>query len=83
MTTDNNEENQEELEGSLNKEESNGADREVGECGRSTGENTDSPGFNVGDTVSGTVYKIEDKFVKAHIDDSDFEGIITDQPAYE
>ena len=32
--------------------------------------------FEVGQTVSGTVYKIEDKFVKAHIEGSDFEGIV-------
>ncbi|GAA3725658.1 30S ribosomal protein S1 [Salinicoccus jeotgali] len=38
---------------------------------------TDSVGtFEVGDVVKGTVYKVEDKFVKAHIEDSDFEGIV-------
>ncbi len=38
---------------------------------------TDSTGtFEVGDIVKGTVYKVEDKFVKAHIEDSDFEGIV-------
>lgn len=32
--------------------------------------------FNEGDKVTGTVFKVEDKFVRAHIDGSDFEGII-------
>ncbi|MFB9859891.1 30S ribosomal protein S1 [Salinicoccus siamensis] len=38
---------------------------------------TESTGtFEVGDIVKGTVYKVEDKFVKVHIEDSDFEGIV-------
>jgi small subunit ribosomal protein S1 len=32
--------------------------------------------FNEGDKVTGTIFKVEDKFVRAHIDGSDFEGII-------
>lgn len=35
----------------------------------------DAP-FNIDDVVTGTVYKIEDKFIKAHLDGSDFEGIV-------
>ncbi|CAD2075245.1 30S ribosomal protein S1 [Jeotgalicoccus aerolatus] len=32
--------------------------------------------FAVGDTVTGTIFNIEDKFVKVQVDDSDYEGII-------
>lgn len=64
MTTENNvnEENNEELNEEVNTSEE-------------TGTNTSSS-FEIGDTVRGTVYKIEDKFVKAHIENSDFEGIV-------
>lgn len=37
---------------------------------------TEEAPFNEGDTVTGTVYKIEDKFVKAHLEGTDYEGII-------
>ncbi|WP_342387020.1 30S ribosomal protein S1 [Salinicoccus bachuensis] len=69
MTTDNimNEENNEEN----NEEQLN---EEVNTSEETNG-NTSSE-FEIGDTVKGTVYKIEDKFVKAHIEDSDFEGIV-------
>lgn len=42
-------------------------------------ENTEvnsSSGYNVGDKVSGTVYKVEDKFIRAHLDGSEYEGIV-------
>ena len=32
--------------------------------------------FSEGDKVTGTVFKVEDKYVRTHIDGSDFEGII-------
>src|SRR5699024_6612851 len=51
-------------------EESQPASDEVADEGTAQAE------FEVGQTVSGTVYKIEDKFVKAHIEGSDFEGIV-------
>ncbi|GAB3072100.1 30S ribosomal protein S1 [Salinicoccus sesuvii] len=68
MTTENtvNEENNEEL-NQENNEEVNTSEE--------TSANTSST-FEIGDTVRGTVYKIEDKFVKAHIENSDFEGIV-------
>ncbi|SFK60023.1 30S ribosomal protein S1 [Salinicoccus halodurans] len=77
MTTDNikNEENQEEVDNSSINENSNEVNEEVS-AEDTPQENEVSPGFEVGETVKGTVYKIEDKFVKAHIDDSDFEGIV-------
>ena len=69
MTTDNimNEENNEESNEEQLNEEVNTSEE--------TDANTSSE-FEIGDTVRGTVYKIEDKFVKAHIEDSDFEGIV-------
>lgn len=39
-------------------------------------ESTEELPFNIDDVVTGTVYKIEDKFIKAHIDGTDFEGIV-------
>lgn len=37
---------------------------------------TETSPFAVGDEVTGTIFNIEDKFVKVHVDDSDYEGII-------
>lgn len=69
-TVENNEgENKEET--SENNAEDNADSSDAG----SEESNEDLP-FNIGDVVSGTVYKIEDKFVKAHLDGSDFEGIV-------
>lgn len=39
-------------------------------------ETADNSPFAVGDTVTGTIFNIEDKFVKVQVDDSDYEGII-------
>ncbi|WP_411844385.1 30S ribosomal protein S1 [Salinicoccus sp. HZC-1] len=77
MTTDNikNEENQEEINDSSINEDSNEVNEEVSTQGTEE-ENNVSSSFEVGETVTGTVYKIEDKFIKAHIDGSDFEGIV-------
>lgn|SRR5690625_4955713 len=77
MTTDNikNEENQEEIDNSSINENAGGVNEEVS-AQDTPQENDVSSSFEVGETVKGTVYKIEDKFVKAHIDDSDFEGIV-------
>lgn len=36
----------------------------------------DNSPFAVGDTVTGKIFNIEDKFVKVQVDDSDYEGII-------
>lgn len=69
MTTENilNEQNNEENNGEQVNEEVNTSEE---------AESNTSSEFEIGDTVRGTVYKIEDKFVKAHIEDSDFEGIV-------
>lgn len=87
MTTDNfkNEENQEETNLSTDNQDSietnedvsaqsdgDGNDEEI----KSTEENATQTEFAVGQIVNGTVYKIEDKFVKTHIEGSDFEGIV-------
>lgn len=37
---------------------------------------TETSPFAVGDQVTGTIFNIEDKFVKVQVDDSDYEGII-------
>lgn len=49
-----------------------------GEVTENTVENTETVElpFNIDDVVTGTVYKIEDKFIKAHIDGTEFEGIV-------
>lgn len=39
-------------------------------------ETADNSPFAVGDMVTGTIFNIEDKFVKVQVDDSDYEGII-------
>ena len=39
-------------------------------------ETAENSPFAVGDTVTGTIFNIEDKFVKVQVDDSDYEGII-------
>lgn len=39
-------------------------------------ESTEELPFNIDDVVTGTVFKIEDKFIKVHIDGTDFEGIV-------
>ena len=39
-------------------------------------ETADNSPFAVGDTVTGKIFNIEDKFVKVQVDDSDYEGII-------
>ncbi|WP_052747221.1 30S ribosomal protein S1 [Salinicoccus sediminis] len=77
MTTDNfkNEENQEEIDNSSINENAGEVNEEMS-AEDAQQENEVSSSFEVGETVRGTVYKIEDKFVKAHIDDSDFEGIV-------
>ena len=39
-------------------------------------ETAENSPFAVGDTVTGKIFNIEDKFVKVQVDDSDYEGII-------
>src|SRR5699024_9325246 len=77
ITTENskNEDNQEEVENPPINENADEVNEEVS-AEDAQQENEVSSSFEVGEAVSGTVYKIEDKFVKAHIDGSDFEGIV-------
>lgn len=85
MTTDNilNEENNEEensqVEETSPEEENADSQESQGETSNSE-ETTDAESsvssFNEGDKVTGTVFKVEEKFVRAHIDGTDFEGII-------
>ena len=85
MTTDNilNEENNEEENSQVEEnspEEKNEASQESqGETSNSE-ESADQEAsvssFSEGDKVTGTVFKVEEKFVRAHIDGTDFEGII-------
>lgn len=58
-----------------NNEEVNNQEGDTAEADNTNDVNSSS-GYNVGDKLTGTVYKIEDKFVRAHLDDSDYEGIV-------
>ena len=85
MTTDNilNEENNEKENSQV---EENSPEEEIPASQESQGETSNSEetaeqassdsSFNEGDKVTGTVLKVEEKFVRAHIDGTDFEGII-------
>lgn len=57
-----------------NNEENNQTESDASETDHS--EANSSSDYNVGDKVSGTVYKVEDKFIRAHLDGSDYEGIV-------
>lgn len=70
MTTEemlNDENNEEEVNSEVNNDESQTEDNT---------EISSSSDFNTGDKVSGTVYKVEDKFIKVELDDSEYEGIV-------
>ncbi|CAM4164886.1 30S ribosomal protein S1 [Jeotgalicoccus halotolerans] len=66
----------------IKNEESNIEEREVNDAPdnsedlQNETETADNSPFAVGDTVTGTIFNIEDKFVKVQVDDSDYEGII-------
>ena len=62
-------------ESNIEETQSNDAPDNNAELQNETETAANSP-FAVGDTVTGTIFKIEDKFVKVQVDDSDYEGII-------
>lgn len=62
-------------ESNIEETQSNDAPDNNAELQNETETAANSP-FAVGDTVTGTIFNIEDKFVKVQVDDSDYEGII-------
>ncbi len=87
LNEENNNEENNELENSQvedNAPEEEEQESQPAEDAPETGEEADSESaedasetsFNEGDKVTGTVFKVEDKYVRAHIDGTDFEGII-------